>query len=75
MYIFPDMIDLGLHKGQSFPTEDHRKVAQALALCNRNIHSRDRLTEVVQEIVAVPTDKIRTVTIDDLPIAKSYVLN
>lgn len=68
MYIFPEMIDLGLPDDGSleFPSEDHRAVAQALALGNPNVTTRDQLAFIVREVCNIPVEKIRTVCPRDL---------
>lgn len=67
MYILDSMVDLGLTEGQAWPSAAHRAVAQSIALCNPLITSRDALTDAVQKIIAIPQDKIKTVTFADLP--------
>lgn len=59
MYAFPDMIDMGLHEGQVWPSEAHMKVAQVLAIGNGLVDSRDKMTEVVQAVIAIPEDRIK----------------
>lgn len=66
MYAFPDMINIGLKEGQEFPSDDHRQVAQNIGLCNRNVFDADTLTEIVQSVIKVPADRIRTVTLIEL---------
>ena len=67
MYIFDEMIDMGLRKGQGWPTDAHRVVAMNLALCNPLITTRDKLTDVVQKVRKIPKTKIKSVTLADLP--------
>ncbi len=71
MYIYPGMINLGLKKNQSFPSEDHKKVAQNISLENPRVNTRDKLTQIVQEVILVPQNKIRHITMRDLPISLS----
>ena len=66
MYIFPEMIDMGLQEGQEWPTEYHKIVAQNVLLCNETITTRDALTQGVQNILKIPEDKIKTITFEDL---------
>jgi RNAse (barnase) inhibitor barstar len=66
MYIFEEMIDMGLKEGQVFPTELHRRVAQILALNNPNVKDRDTLIDVVQNILIVPIDRIQNITLFEL---------
>jgi hypothetical protein len=65
MYIIPTMIDLGLLDNQQWPNNVYKKVAQILGLCNNRVTSRDRLIEVVQAVLAIPEDKIATVSLRD----------
>lgn len=67
MYIFDEMIDMGLRKNQKWPSEAHRAVAMNLGLCNPLITARDDLTAVVQKVCKIPADKIKTVTFAELP--------
>lgn len=62
MYIFPEMIDMGLAEGQTWPSPEHRVVAQNLGLCNPDVRERDRLTEICQGVIKIPQDRIKTVT-------------
>lgn len=65
MYIHPEMVDMGLEDGQEWPSSDHRFVAQNLALCNSAVCTREALTEVVQAVIAIPSDRIKSVTLND----------
>lgn len=38
MYIFPDMIEMGLKEGEQFKSEDHRFVAVSIGLCNADVN-------------------------------------
>ena len=67
MYAIPDMIDMGLKDGQTWPSDAHRLVAQRLGLCNPLVKTRDALNDVVQKVITIPADKIKVVTIADLP--------
>lgn len=66
MYIFNDMIDMGLKEGETWKSDIHKKVAQNCLLCNPRIHTRDALTEGVGIINSIPDDKIKLVTAIDL---------
>lgn len=57
---------MGLKEGQEFPSEDHKTVAQTIGLCNRNVFDADTLMEIVQSVIKVPVDRIRTVTAMEL---------
>lgn len=65
MYLFPDMVDIGLKKDQSWPHEDYKTVAENCCLGNPNINTADKLSEVVQCILKVPPEDIRKVTKED----------
>lgn len=62
MYIFKNMIDLGLKDGQTWPSDEHREVAAGIGTCNSMVRSRDALTEVCQAVILIPADRIKTVT-------------
>lgn len=65
MYLLPDMIDYGLLDAQEWPSRYHRVVAAKLGICNAQCFSREKLTEIVQAVIAIPIDVIETVTITD----------
>ncbi len=62
MYIFPEMIELGLLDGQEWPSKEHKTVAQNLALCNSQVTTKDHLIDICQAIIKIPNDRIRTIT-------------
>ena len=66
MYAFPEMIDFGLKKDQKFPSQDHRVIAENIGIGNPRVTTRDGLVEIVQAVIKVPKDKIRTVTLGEL---------
>jgi hypothetical protein len=66
MYGLPDMIDMGLLEGQTWPTDEHRQVAQNLLIGRPGINNRDQLIEGVSVILKVPEDKITVVTLEEL---------
>lgn len=67
MYIFPDMIDLGLKGDQEWPEDEaYCNVAQTVGLCNSLVTTRGSLTEVVQAVLSVPKSEVRRVTVFDL---------
>jgi len=66
MYILPDMIEIGLEDGKKFPTEDHKTVAQNIGLCNPEVTNAEKLTYIVNCILNVPNDRIKTVTLEEL---------
>lgn len=67
MYLLDDMIEMGLKKGQKWPSPEHRLIACNVALCNPMVKDRGTLIEIVQKIRDIPQDKIKTVTFADLP--------
>jgi len=66
MYCLESMIDLGLKKGQIFPSEEHKAVAMTLGLCNPHVTNRTTLIEIVQAVCNVPTERIKIVTLDEM---------
>ena len=66
MYIFPEMIDMGLNEDQEWPNEIYKMVSQNILLCNPMITTRDALTNGVQKVLLIPDDKIREITFADL---------
>lgn len=66
MYIFPEMINMGLNEGQQWPSETHKNVARNLLLCNRLVFTRDLLTDGVQWILSKPVEFWETATLDDV---------
>lgn len=66
MYIFPEMIEMGLKEGEKWSSEDHREVAMTVCLCNPLITSRDDLQHNVGIINSISQENIRTVTGADL---------
>lgn len=66
MYILDTMIDMGLKKGQKWPSIAHKIVAQKVCLCNSLVTDRDTLEDMVQKIIAIPTDQIKKVTPEEL---------
>jgi hypothetical protein len=65
MYILEDFLDDA--KGEEKWTSDaHRQVAAAVCLCNPNIFTWGTLTHNVEIINAIPKDKIKKVTAQDL---------
>jgi hypothetical protein len=67
MYMFPEMINMGLKEGQEWPNEVYKEVAKCVLLCNPRVTTRDVLNEGVQKILSIPEDKIKTVTYAELP--------
>lgn len=67
MYLLEDMIEMGLKRGQKWPTKAHRQVACNLVLGNPLVRTRDELTEIVQRVRKIPKAKIKTTRWTDLP--------
>ena len=61
MYLNDSMVNLGLKKGQEWPSDAYREVAAAIAIDNPNVITKDVLTEIVQAILKVPADQIETI--------------
>jgi hypothetical protein len=66
MYVFDDMIDMGLIEGKSWPSPAHRKVAQNVLLRNPMVTSRTLLQEYVDIICNLTEEAINEVTVNDL---------
>jgi len=66
MYIVEGLIELGLEEGQTFPSTTHRVVAGTLALGNSRVNCCDSMKRIVQAVIRVPQDRIKTVTINEL---------
>ena len=67
MYIFPDMIDMGLKDGQEWPEDEaYRKVAQHLLLQNSLVFDLSTLIEGVQWVLDIPAERIRNITLNDI---------
>jgi len=72
MYGLENMIDMGL-KGSEWTTPDHRVVAISACICNPHVRTRDVLIDNVKIINAIPVEKIRIVTFEDLRTAGCYI--
>jgi hypothetical protein len=66
MYLIDSMIDLGLKDGQKWPSTAHRKVAQAVAIANSRVTTRDSLTVICQAVIAIPKAAIKSVSFAEL---------
>ena len=66
MYIYEDMVDMGLPNGVSWPTEAHRIVAQNILLNNSQIDDLDKLKQGVINVLNIPTTKIKTIKMEEL---------
>ena len=62
MYLIDDMIELGLPKGKSFPNKMYKDVAVTIGIGNPNVNSCAILEDVVQSVLSVPKNRIKTVT-------------
>lgn len=67
MYMFEEMIDMGLKLRQKWPTPAHRVVAVNIAICNPLIFTRTAFNDVVQKVCKIPKSKIKTVTLAEMP--------
>ena len=63
MYIFPEMLSIARKK---FPTKAYKTVAENIALCNPNVHTADMMIAVVEAILKVPKNRIKTITYNEL---------
>lgn len=66
MYLIDDMVDMGLPKGVSWPSEFHRVVAQNLLIGNPEIKDMDQLSKGVVNILNIPNEKIKTIKVSEL---------
>ena len=66
MYIFDEMIELGLPEGEEWPSKLHKKLAMNVLLCNPDITTRDSLIEGVKIILKIPEEEIPTLTYEKL---------
>jgi len=66
MYIFPNMIEMGLKEGKTWPSHDHKQIASTIGLCNPNVTTMDTLQAVVTAVCAVPQERIRRVSYKEL---------
>ena len=57
MYILEDFIDMGL-EDESWSSDDHRKVASTICLCNPNVFSMEKLCNNVQIINHISMNRI-----------------
>lgn len=65
MYILPHAINFGLKDGQKWPSEAHEYVAKTFGLCNPSVCTLTDLMEVVQAVIAIPLDRIESVTLEE----------
>ena len=66
-YLLDDMVEIGLPKGEEWPVEEAYKiVAKKLLIGNPTVNSADMFQTGVKNILKIPLDKIKTVTIDEL---------
>ena len=63
MYLLESMIDLGK---TIWPSNDHRKVAVRIAICNPNVTTAEMLGNICRAVVKVPQSSIREVTYQEL---------
>jgi len=66
MYAFDNMIEIGLPEGATWPSDDHRAVAQKLCIGNPKVFTAELMRAVVAVVLAIPENKIRSVTLHDL---------
>ena len=66
MYMFPDMIDLGLADDEEWASDAHRVVASNAFLCNPNITNRDDLMHNCGIVNKISMLRIKKVTFQKL---------
>lgn len=66
MYIFEDMIEMGLEEGQEWSSEIHRIIAVEVCIQNPRITSLELLINNVRIINSIPVNEIRKVTFTNL---------
>lgn len=66
MYIFPDMIDMGLPPGVQWPSLNHRCAAQTILIGNPDINNMDDLQNGVINIINIPHETLVNLTLQDL---------
>lgn len=66
MYLHDDMIDMGLPEDQEWPDGTYRGVAIKIAINNPNVTSLDKMQEIIEIILNVPAEKIKTITYTEL---------
>ena len=62
MYIFEEMIEMGLEEGQEWPSEIHRIIAVEVCIQNPRVNSCEILVENVRIINQIPVSDIKKVT-------------
>jgi len=66
MYALSEMINLGLKEGQDWPSPEYKMVASVIGLRNRNVTNRDCLIDIVQSVLKVSQERIKSITPDQL---------
>lgn len=66
MYIFPEMINMGLKEGEEWTSETHKIVAQRVLLMNPRITQRDHLVDGVSIINNLEDEQIVKITLEQL---------
>lgn len=72
MYMFKDMIDMGL-QGSEWTSDDHMVVAVNACIGNLSVKTMDDLSNNVKVINQIPQDEIRLVTGMDLILKGCYL--
>lgn len=62
MYVFENMIEIGMGKGKKWPSGAHKKVAINALLCNPRITSAEILKRNIEIINKIPKERIKKVT-------------
>jgi hypothetical protein len=62
MYVFPEMIEIGMKKGEKWPSKAHKTVAMNALLCNPRITSAEIMKRNIEIINKIPKERIKKVT-------------
>lgn len=66
MYMFEDMIDMGLDAGTNWTSTAHKIVAINCCISNPAVRTKDILSHNVSIINSIPIENIKTVTLANL---------
>lgn len=63
MYVFEGFVETARKNvGKEWPSDAHRVVAENICLNNPKITTMDGLMEMVDRVIKIPAEKIRTIT-------------
>lgn len=66
MYCLKEMIDMGLPKGKTWPSDLHKRLSIKLLIGNPNIKDMDTLQESIKIIFKIPEEEISSLTYEKL---------